>query len=178
MRVVDFSARLRSVEMTKGSLDRNDRREVRLVVLGWGHRERKGRESASGGAVEGTPGAVSVPLSFRPSGGVAGVEKSASTRRGTVRHDNVPSEVLVSTRLGTIMPLNVASAVLAGGTSWASAPAGPVSGPWGAGPSRSTRRRARDTRQSGRRREAKRAGASICAARRHRRACLCPCLTY
>lgn len=48
---LDFSARCRSVEMTSGSLGRNDRREVRLVVLGWGHRERKGRESASGGAV-------------------------------------------------------------------------------------------------------------------------------
>lgn len=62
---IDFSARCRSVEMTRGSLDRNDRKEVRLVVLRWGHRERKGRESVDGGAVEGTPGAVNVPLSFR-----------------------------------------------------------------------------------------------------------------
>ena len=59
-----------------------------------------------------------------------------------------------------------------------SAAAGPVSGPRGAGPSRSTRRMAPYTMRSGRRRGAVRAGASICAARRHRRACLCPCLTY
>ena len=51
MRVVDFSARCRSVEMTRGSLGRNDRRKMRLVVLGWGHREQKGRESVDGGVV-------------------------------------------------------------------------------------------------------------------------------
>lgn len=55
---IDFSARCRSVEMTRGSLGRNDRSFV-----------------------------IS-------SGGEAGVEKSASTGRGTVRPDNVPAEVL------------------------------------------------------------------------------------
>lgn len=118
------------------------------------------------------------------SGGVAGVEKSASTRRGTVRHDNVPSGVLEHGAgyekarkrnlsraggqrtcwgcwLGTIRDVIVRKC-----------------GPRGAGPSRSTRRKAPYTRQSGRRRGAKRAGASTFAARRHRRACLCPCLKY
>ena len=56
MRVVDFSARWRSVEMTRGEVGVGE-----LVIS---------------------------------SGGAAGVEKSASTRRGTVRPDNVPSEVL------------------------------------------------------------------------------------